>query len=206
MSEIGVTLQEESVGISARHLLILTQSFFFLCLIVCFFINHGAVARNDGISFYGVYAPTVEILIVGFTAAAAGLWRTATYFSRSDAPVFSVVGLRVVALGLFALLVTPFDQGTFLNWAHMTTGVTMSLIQLAIAGLLLAKRRGFRSVAGFALQLIGGVIAAASLPDWHFTFLLQGETIFEIGFGLCLIEWTYALRASSRSDAPREVG
>ena len=45
----------------------------------------------------------------------------------------------------------------------MTTGVTMSLIQLAIAGLLLAKRRGFRSVAGFALQLIGGVIAAASL-------------------------------------------
>jgi len=27
---------------------------------------------------------------------------------------------------------------------------------------------------------------AASLPDWHFEYLLQGETLFEIGFGLCL--------------------
>lgn len=75
------------------------------------------------------------------------------------------------------------------------------MIQLAIAVMLLAKRRGFRPVAGFALQLVGGVIAAASLPDWHFAFLLQGETIFEIGFGLCLIEWTYTLRTSPRPDA-----
>jgi hypothetical protein len=195
MSEIGVTIREKSAVIQARHALVITQSLFFCSLLICFLINHGPAARIDGISFYGVYGPTILILISGFTIAALGLWRTAWYFAHTDAPALSVVGLRVVALGLFALLLTPFDQGTFLNWAHMVTGVTMSLIQLGIAILLLAKRSSARSLTGFALQLLGGVIAAASLPDWNFAFLLQGETLFEIGFGLCLIEWTCALRA-----------
>jgi hypothetical protein len=83
-----------------------------------------------------------------------------------------------------------------MNWSHMTTGVTIALTQLAITVLLLAKRRTARSVLGFAVQLGGGILAAASLPDWHFTYLLQGETIYYVGFGWCLIEWTYALHAS----------
>jgi hypothetical protein len=75
----------------------------------------------------------------------------------------------------------------------MTTGVSMSLIQLAIVVLLLKRRRSFSSVCGVVVQLAGGLIGAASLPDWHFEYLLQGETLFEIGFGLCLIQWTYAV-------------
>jgi hypothetical protein len=115
MSDIGVAIQESSVGIQARHLLVATQSVFFGSLLICIVINHGPIARNDGISFYGVYDPTVLILIAGFTIAAVGLWRTARYFAQTDAPAFSVVGLRVVTLGLFALLLTPYNQGAFLN-------------------------------------------------------------------------------------------
>jgi hypothetical protein len=44
-------------------------------------------------------------------------------------------------------------------------------------------------------------MAAASLPDWHFNYLGPGETIFEIGFSWCLVEWTYALYA--RLGQPR---
>jgi hypothetical protein len=197
LSDIGVAVQEEAVGIHARHVLVLSQAMFFCCLVACFLIDHGAAAQNDGISFYGVYAPTILILVVGFTCAAVGLWRTASYFARTDAPAFSVVGLRVLALGLVALLVTPFNRGTFLNWAHMTAGVSMSLVQLGIVALLLMRRRTFSSVCGLVVQLAGGVISAASLPDWHFAYLLQGETLFEIGFGLCLIQWTYAVLARS---------
>jgi hypothetical protein len=105
MSDIGVTIQESSVGVQARHLLVATQSVFFGSLLICIVINHGPIARNDGISFCGVYAPTVLILIAGFSIAAVGLWRTARYFAQTDAPAFSVV-----ALGLFALLLTPYNQ------------------------------------------------------------------------------------------------
>lgn len=194
MSDIGVALTHDAVGIHARHVLVLTQSLFFCSLLVCFVINHSPTAEVDGISFYGVYGPTILILIAGFTIAAAGLWRTARYFAITEAPVFSVVGLRILSLGLFALLLSPFNQGTFLNWAHMVTGVTMSLIQLGIAILILRMRRSALSLTGFAVQLLGGIIGALSLPDWSFTYLLQGETLFEIGFGLCLIQWTYEIQ------------
>src|ERR1700686_4887194 len=40
---------------------------------------------------------------------------------------------------------------------------------------------------------VGRGVAAASLPDWHFVYLLQGEIVFQNGFAWCLIERTYAL-------------
>jgi len=180
-----------SVSVDARHVLIVTQTIFFISLFGCLLINHGPTAQNDGISFYGVYGPTISILVIGFCAAAFGLWRTALALSTTDAPTSCVMGLRVVAVGLFVLLATPFNRGTFLNWAHMTAGVTISLVQIALAGTVLARRRSARALTGLALLVVGGVIAAASLPDWHFTYLLQGETALEIGFALSLLELTY---------------
>jgi hypothetical protein len=98
-------VRESSVA-HARHLLAGTQLFFFLVLTVYFEINHGTTAQTNGISYYGVYRPTILLLLIGFTATAVGLWRTAWYFSRTDAPKLTVGGLRVVALGLFILLAT----------------------------------------------------------------------------------------------------
>ena len=41
--------------------------------------------------------------------------------------------------------------------------------------------------------MLGGAMATASLADWSFSYLLQGEVIFQLGFGWCLIERTHAL-------------
>ena len=179
----------------ARKVLLLTQASFFLSLMICLSIDHGAVAQTDGISFYGVYHRTIAILVVGFAVAAAGLWRSALYLADTDAPPLLLQGLRWVAIGLFALLITPFNRGAFLNWTHMTVGVAVALLQLAIASLLLTRRQSMGSIGGYSIQLAGGLLAAASLPDWHFPYLLQGETIYQIGFGWCLVEWTRALNA-----------
>lgn len=193
MSDTGVTLSESALDVHARHVLALTQVLFFFSLVVCIIISHGTTAETDGISYYGVYSHTIPVVVIGFSIASYGLWRTSTYFDQVKAPALTVWGLRIVAVGLFVLLATPFNRGTFLNWAHMITGVTLALAQMGISLLLLVRHRSSRPIAGFVLQLMGGVIAAAALPDWHFIYLLQGETIMELGFGWCLIEWTYAL-------------
>jgi hypothetical protein len=195
MSEIGATVKDESTGVQSRQLLALTQVVFFFTLLVCLLIDHSRVAENDGISFYGVDARTLPLLFTGFVVASFGLWRTAAHFSTVNAPALTVVGLRIVSVGLFVLLATPFNRGTIMNWAHMSTGVSLAIIQAAITVLLLSRRLTSRSVFGAALQLLGGLVAAASLPDWHFQYLLQGEILYEIGFGWCLIEWTYALHS-----------
>jgi len=185
----------ESAVARARQTLLITQSIFFLALAVCLLINHGHVAANDGISYYGVYVPTMPILFTGYFAAAAGLWWTSTYFTAAGAPPFTRAAFRAIAIGLIVLLATPYNQGAFLNWTHMTVGVSMALLQLGSSILLLRRWRTVGSTLGFSTQLAGGVLGALSLPNWHFTWLLQSECLFELGFGWCLLEWTFALRS-----------
>lgn len=180
--------EESSNQRETRQFLLATQLFFFATLLLCLLIAHGEVVENDGISYFGVYHRTIEILTLGFVVAAYGLWRTSAFFQRVDGPTLLVVGLRVIAISLLVLLITPFNKGTFLNWSHMITGVTMALVELAIALLFLVSYRGATSIAAFGVALGGGLIAAASLPNWGFPYLLQGEIIFEIGFSWCLLE------------------
>ncbi len=177
----------------ARRILGASQGFFFLSLVLCVIIDHGLTARNDGISFYGVFHRTIVILVSGFVAGAVGLWRTASYYASLAAPPVVIVALRAVAVGLFLLLITPYNQGAFLNWTHMTVGTVMALVQLALTTALLRRHRSWGSLIAWSIQLVAGVVAALSLPDWHFPNLLLGESFFEVGFGLSLFVWITAL-------------
>ena len=81
----------------------------------------------------------------------------------------------------------------------MIAGVLGAVFELEVAFQLVRESRSARTVlGGLVVLLLGGVIAAASLPDWHFDYLLQGEIVFQVGFAWCLIEWTYALAERSR--------
>ena len=188
-------------ALRARRVLVLTQSVFFGTLAVCLVIRHGVVTRIDGISYYGVYAPTVPLIVVGYLTAAVGLWRAGGLLVAAGLVPALRPALRVVAAGLVVLLVTPFDRGTFLNWAHMCAGVVMALVQLGIAYTTMTRWASPTSVVAFSALLAGGVIAAVSLPSlWTFPYLLDGQVLFEVGFGWSLFEtvrW-----AASRPLAP----
>ncbi len=195
MTTIEESQPQTSLVVQTRHLLAVTQSLFFLALFWCLLVEHGRLAQTNGISYYGVYAPTVPALIGGFTVAAIGLWRTAGRLRNAGVSRTVWVCLRLVAVDLFVLLATPYDEGPFMNWAHMSAGVAGALLQLTVALVLLGQIRTFRAGTAFSVQLIGGVLAAASLPAWSFDVLLVGQIVYQIGFGWCLIEWTYALEA-----------
>jgi hypothetical protein len=198
MSTIDDSSGAVSVQTQTRHVLLATQSLFFLALAWCLILNHSATAENDGISFYGVHHQTVVLLVGGYAVAFVGLWLTSTHFRAAGVPNLTWIGLRVIAILLFVLLATPYNQGAFLNWTHMIAGILGAVIELEVALQLLRESRSARTVLGLAVLLFGGAISAASLPDWHFTYLLQGEIVFQIGFSWCLIEWTYALTERTR--------
>ena len=164
-----------------------TQAIFFTLLAGCVAIDHSEVARADGVSFYGVYHRTIPILGLAFVVAAWGLWRAAANYAILDAPALTVYGVRAVALGLFVVIATPFNQGTFLNWTHMTAGVAMALVQAGITITLVRRFSRPASWSAFVVQLFGGLLAAFSLPDWHFPYMLMGEVIYQVGFAAALV-------------------
>lgn len=184
-----------------NRVLVVTQVVFFSCVAICVLINHGEMAENDGISFYGVYHSTIAILAVGYAVAALGLWRIATYCKLSGVDALTVVALRLVGIALIALLLTPYNKGTFFNWCHMFVGVIGALLQFEIALQFLKRRPSSRGFAALSVQLVGGIICAASLPDWNFAYLLPGEIILQIGFAGILFIALRGLGESAESEA-----
>jgi type III secretory pathway component EscS len=187
------TSTPESLQDRALRLVLASQVFFFGAITWCVILVHDHAAQNDGISYYAVHHRTLVIAAVGYLAAAIGLWRTSTLFRLGGLDPLIWFGLRVVAVVLVLLLVTPYSGGAFLNWSHMTVGVIGALVQLAISITLWRRYGSLSALLGFSIQLAGGVLGALSLPDWRFEYLLNSEIIFQLGFCWCLIGWTRIL-------------
>jgi hypothetical protein len=175
----------------ARQVLVATQVVFFVCVALCVVSTYPHDAEVYGISYYGVHAPTLPLVAIGYGVGAVGLWRTAKYFAPLQVPAVFSPGLRVIALALPLLLLTPFNHGTFFNWAHMMIGIVIGVTQMSVSTYLLFRQRRRGTTIAFFLQLAGGIVAALSLPDWGFDHMLEGELVFEVGFAWCLILWTY---------------
>jgi hypothetical protein len=187
------TSTEESLQHHALRLVLTTQVIFFAALAWCVILVHNHDAQNAGISYYGVHHRTVVVAVVAYVAAAIGLWRTSTLFRIGRLDPLIWLGLRVIAVVLILLLLTPYTGGPFLNWTHMTVGIFGSLIQLAISITLWRRYGSLAAIFGLSIQLVGGILGALSLPDWRFEYLLYSQIIFEFGFCWCLIEWTRIL-------------
>ena len=177
---------------AARRLLVTTQVVFFACVAVCALIAYGASAESSGISYFGVHAPTLPLVVVAYAVAAVGLWRAAALLEGCDAVVTST--MRVVAVGLPLELVTPYNHGAFFNWAHMVIGVVIGVAQMGASASVAWRYRQAALSLATLVQLAGGLAAAMSLPDWGFNHMLESEVLFAFGYAWCLVQWTYAPR------------
>ena len=177
----------------ARQVLGATQVVFFVCVAMCVAVAHPRAVESYGISYFGVHAPTLPIISIGYGVASVGLWRTARFLDLPSVAPFLTSGLRVIAIALPMLLLTPFNHGSFFNWAHMGIGIVIGVTQMGTATYLLIEQRRRVTTVAFVFQLVGGLLSAASLPDWGFNHMLDGELIFEVGFAWCMILWTYAV-------------
>jgi hypothetical protein len=182
-----------SLRARAIRTLSVTFSIFAVGILWCWLLQHGFNAQSQGISYYGVNHHTIVIAVAMYVGAAIGLWWTSLFFEHARFTPVVWLGLRGVAVMLILLLATPYNQGTFYNWAHMVVGVVGALVQLAIAVSLWQRYPSRAATAAFAVQLLGGLLGALSLPDWRFQILLYAEIIFQIGFGWVVLEWSREL-------------
>jgi len=177
-----------------RRLLLFSQLVFFIALITCWVVAGADKASEQGISYYGIYPPTVPIISVGYVSASIGLWRTASYFRFLEQSNIVVFGLRYIALGLIGLLLVPYNINGYWHVAHTTLAISGAVMQVAMTIVLLRPLDSWRGWIAFAVQIGGGLVAFAALQDWNFGYLMQGETIFQIGFGWCLLELTFQVK------------
>ncbi len=171
----------------ALRSLLMAESVVAIALLACVSIEFNANASIYGISYYGVHLRTVWVLALGFLIGGFFLYRSAIALSPHRPWGLLSSSLRVVAVGLVLLILTPYTLDTFFNWAHMTIGAAIFGFQMLVGFMTLRTMlRDPLAWLGVTVQLIGGVIAALSLPDHMLTYMLQGEIIFQSGFALAI--------------------
>jgi FtsH-binding integral membrane protein len=160
-----------------------------------------------GISYYLVHLDTFVILTLGFIGCVVALLLEARDLPGDGLERLLRWSFRAMAGLLVAIMITPYTWNTFFNWAHMTVGAMLFVLQLALS-IWLTIRYLPRKVLNWAmilLQFVGGLLAMWSLPDNGINLLIQGEVIFQAGFTLLLLYSMSHLIVETEAEAPAQT-
>jgi hypothetical protein len=172
---------------AARRALVVGASGFWASVALCLLISHSATTEHDGLSYFGIRADTLPIIVLGYASVSAGMLLAARRLPLDEIGRRLARPLRCWPACFALLLITPFDAGTAVNWTHMTLGVTLAVSQ-AVVTIWLCSAFPVPRVLGCAgMVLVGGIVCALSMPGTSFNFLLQGEVLFNAAFCAVLV-------------------
>lgn len=163
---------------------------------VCALLGHDATTRRDGLSWFGVHARTVLPYATGLGAVAALQWAAADRLPDGERTEAVRRFLRVSALLVVGLLLTPYSAGAVVDALHRTFGATLFALQLLVATWFWLTCRG--RVAGVLLvvQLVAGLAAAAALLGLQ-DDQLTAQVAYQLAFGAQLPVSVRAVMAPS---------
>ncbi len=176
------------------------QLFLFGGLGLCVLVLPAGLSANSGISYYGVHWASSAPYAAGLAGAAwftrSGL-RTAA--ANTPAPRFVAWAADLFALLLAGVVVTPYTVNSAVDWIHRLLGASLFVLQLVLAGhLVAAVGRDLTSLLLLTVQFGGGVASAIYLLPAT-GYLFQAQLVFQLGFGLLVIREVARLRRAAPS-------
>ena len=164
-----------------------SEAVLLLTIFVCTVIIWNSKVNVYGISYFGVKAPTLPVVALGFVGGGIMLIMASRKFPSRAPYVLVKWTLRIVSVGIVLLLLTPYTVDTFFNWTHMLLGAAIFVTELYTGGILCFRHMRDRiSKWAFGIQFLGGLLAMFSLPDNMLNFMIEGEVIFQLGFMVIL--------------------
>jgi hypothetical protein len=142
-----------------------------------------------GISYYLVHIKTFFPLALGFVICIALVIHVGRQLPGDKQP-FRTLRTSFITIGVLmaGIMLTPYTWNTFFNWAHMTLGAVLFVVQLALSIWITSRWvHGGINWSMVFVQLIGGILAMFSLPDNGINLLMPGEIIFQFGFAILLL-------------------
>jgi hypothetical protein len=166
-------------------------------------ILHNSNVEIYGVSEFGVHLSTAPFLALGLFSAAYNTWKLADQVNPNIGTPNLGVLLKFVSLSMVLIVLTPFTIDTFFNWTHMIVGALLFLDQLYISLTLLHYESDNYKLTLLAVELIGGILAALSLPNHMLTYMFQGEIIFQAGFLALIFRGTHILASTSKRTSAK---
>lgn len=166
--------------------IIFGQIFLYIGLLVCVIIRPNGLGTNDGISYYGTVLATLAPYSIGLLGGA--------FFAVFAGKAIREPYLQPVRLALFiyaplvaGIVITPVTAGRWIDYLHTTLGTVLFLLQLALSIWLVWRLRHlWWSLLLCIIELVAGILSAIYVAPPQ-GFLLQGQIIFQLAFGMLLV-------------------
>lgn len=170
--------------------LIYAQLSFFACLFIDVLITTKGFTHDRGLSFYGEHLNTVIPFALGFMLCDVFLLRAATMLPKLGSAFNAFrVPLRVLAVLISLIVLTPDNLNSIFNVMHILSSSTLFLFELALSFWLIVRWCNTRlSWVLFTGQFIAGIIAG--LSEIQLSRYLSEATLFYQLIFSSLIIWT----------------
>ena len=177
------TMHEKAV-----RYLIYAQVSFFGCLLAAVFITTAGFRDNHGLSFYGVNYPSIIPFGLGLVLCTLFLLKAAAELPVRNHPFDKLQPLlRIIALLLFAILITPDTLGVWFYYVHVATASLLFSLELLVAIWLAWKwNSNIFTWTLLAVQFVAGVVALLSQAH-VIRYLSQSSLIFQLVFAVLLV-------------------
>lgn len=193
--------EDRNLATSLLRSLIPSELILFATIAICTVVLQSNLVNVYGISYFGIRLKTIPIVAAGFVIGGSLLYLTSNKITAQEEPWRLIrLTLRVVAVGIVLLLLTPYTLDTFFNWTHMAIGAAIFALQMYMSAVVTFRYSKDKiSKIALLVQFIGGVLAMLSLPDNMLNFMLEGEVIFQIGF-MALLNRTIRLKLATLAE------
>lgn len=169
---------------TALHAFIISELCLLLGLIVSLAILPAALGANAGVSYFGVHISSAIPYGLGLLSAGGFVWQAAGRLRKHQR---LLSGLLYCMGPLYAgIVATPYSAGPVFDWIHTSLGSVLFALELLVSGYLaFGHYRDKLNVSLWLIELAGGIISALYLAPSH-GYLLQGQLLFQLAFGLLI--------------------
>ncbi len=172
--------------------LITSQLVLFLGIIICIIIRPKGLRVDNGISYYGTHLNTLAAYTISLAGSAFIAILAAIKYIKKDYD-----SIRSFLFILFPLTLTiilfPYNINSTYKTIHEYSGILIFIIQIIISLIILFKiYRDRFNIFLFIIQILGGLISAYYLLPSQ-GFLIQGQLLFQLAFGILIIRSSHLL-------------
>ena len=168
--------------------LVYSRVAFFGAMAICIVLSQRGITDNQGLSYYGTTWQTFVPYALGFVLTAFFVFRATFGIENDDFQgKFLTVALRLVAVLMLGVLMTPYAISMDVYHIHVMISATLFIIELILAiWFTLYIRPDWINRALILLVLASGIVAYLSLNS-TLRYMVQAQLAYELCFALMLL-------------------
>lgn len=164
-----------------------SQCCLFVGLIACIILRPRGLGANNGISYYGTHLNTLPFYVTALSGSTLIGFQTSQKLMIDKYKNFKIFFEALFFLAL-ALILFPYNFNNLYSLIHQSIGTIIFLLQGIFSLYIIMKiKRDIVNIILFVLEIIGGLIAAYYLLPAQ-GFLIQGQILFQLAFGIIMIK------------------